>query len=86
MEFANKELSKASSSVDFINIYDVDSEETLNQAERTTVSRKPSKRKSAAAKKELSYIEVNDLSNSGHVELVGPVCVSNLQEELLNVS
>lgn len=74
MEFA-KELSRPSSSR-FINIYDVDSEKTLTPTPpRFSTSGMKTSRKKSTIQKEFSYVEVDDGSDAGIVEISGPIQV-----------
>lgn len=65
-------VAKAHSSEGFINIYDVESEENLAQPHKS--QRKPSKRKSEP-KKEYNYLEIDDGSHCGLIEVSGGIQV-----------
>lgn len=75
MDFSNNMMSRKNSSSDFVNIYDVESDENLNVKARPS-TRRPSNIK-GIAKKEYSYLEIDDGSFCGLVEIEGGVQVSS---------
>ena len=75
LEFTEKmNVARANSSSEFVNIYDVESDENLQHPRKASVMRKPSKKKSEP-KKEFNYLEIDDGSFAGIIEVNGGIQV-----------